>query len=223
MALNDREVPSGRSFTSEPRSVTGVAVVVGTLAVLVLGLAGYGIVASFERRSGTHEALRPTPAILMSVRDLARLETTEMHIEKVIDLTDKQSRFFGLVQVTDAMLLVASGDVTVGIDLGKLKEDDVVVDRAAGTAKLFLPEPEIFSTRLDEGHTYVYKRTTDLLAERTETLESHARKEAVLAIEKAARETDVMERAKRQAERQLSVLLERLGVARAKIQWREPS
>jgi Protein of unknown function (DUF4230) len=221
MAIERRETPSVRPLP-EPKPVAGVFVVVGILAALVLGLAAYGVFTSLGRRS-SNETLRPTPAILMSVRDLARLETTELHIEKVIDLTDKQSRFFGLVQASDAMLLVASGDVTVGVDLGKLKDEDFVVDRSSGSAKLFLPEPEIFSTRLDERHTYVYKRSTDVLAERNEQLESRARQEAVRSIEKAARETDVMERAKRQAERQLSVLLERLGVGHAEIQWRSAS
>ena len=52
--------------------------------------------------------------ILMAVKDLARLETNELHLEKVIDLTDKQSRFFGLVDTTDAILLIAAGDVDRG-------------------------------------------------------------------------------------------------------------
>jgi hypothetical protein len=216
------EVPSVRPSPPEPRPTLGVPMVVGLVTLVGMGLAGYGVFTSLGRRTAS-ESVRPTPAILMSVRDLSRLETTEMHIEKVVDLTDKQSRFFGLVETHDALLLVASGDVTVGIDLGKLKEEDVVVDRATGSAKLFLPEPEVFSTRLDEGHTYVYKRSTDVLAQRNEALESRARQEAVRSIEKAARETDVMERAKRQAERQLGVLLERMGVVRAEIQWRSPS
>ena len=66
-----------------------------------------------------------------------------MHMEKVIDLTDKQSRLFGLVETTDAILLVASGDVTVGVDLAKIKDEDVMVDAATGNARLVLPEPEI--------------------------------------------------------------------------------
>src|SRR5215468_9774571 len=71
---------------------------------------------------------RSSATIVVAVRDLARLETTELHIEKVIDLTDTQSRFFGLVEGTDAILLVAAGDVTVGVDLGKVLDDDVTFD-----------------------------------------------------------------------------------------------
>jgi hypothetical protein len=163
--------------------------------------------------------MRPTNTILMAIRDVARLETSELHMEKVIDLTDKQSRFFGLMKTTDAMLLVAAGDVTIGIDLTKLGERDFVVDRATGTASLTLPAPEVLSVRLDEEHTYVYSRATGLLAERNEQLESKARQEAVRAIGDAARQGEVMEKARKRAEQQLRQLLEKFGVAKITIGW----
>jgi hypothetical protein len=156
----------------------------------------------------------------MAVKDLARLETNELHLEKVIDLTDKQSRFFGLIETADAILLVAAGDVTVGIDLGKLEAGDVDVDPQAKTARLTLPQPEILSVRLDEKHTYVFRRNTGLLAERNEQLESRARQEAIRAIEEAARQGDIMEKARRQAERHLQQLFEKFGVTRTTIGWR---
>ncbi len=43
--------------------------------------------------------VRPTPSVITAVRDLARLETAEVHVEKVVDLTDRQSRFFGLIEL----------------------------------------------------------------------------------------------------------------------------
>jgi hypothetical protein len=168
--------------------------------------------------SGT--VVRPTGTVLMAVRDLARLETNELHMEKVIDLTDKQSRLFGLVDTSDAILLVAAGDVTIGIDLTKLGEGDVVVDRQTGSARVTLPAPEILSVRLDEEHTYVYKRSTSLLAARNEHLESKARQEAVRSIEEAARDSAVMEKARKQAERQIGDLLHKFGISRTTIGWR---
>jgi hypothetical protein len=163
--------------------------------------------------------LRPTSSVVIAVRDLARLETTELHIEKVIDLTDTQSRFFGLIEGTDAILLVAAGDVTVGVDLGKVSDQDVTLDPKTHKATLRLPEPEIFSTRLDESKTYVYARTTSLVARRNEHLEENARREAAQAMEKAAREGDTMERAKRQAEKELKSLGVALGTDIAVV-WR---
>jgi hypothetical protein len=188
---------------------------VGFLAVIACAW----LMREHDRSSAPRTVVRPTPTILMSVRDLARLETNELHMEKVVDLTDKQSRFFGLFDTTDAILLVAAGDVTVGIDLKKLGDDDFSVDKDTGAARLVLPAPEILSVRLDEEHTYVYRRSTALLARRNENLESSARKEAVRAIEEAAKDGAVMEKARKQAERQMKDMLEKFGVTKVTVGW----
>jgi len=44
----------------------------------------------------------------VAVRDLARLESVAYHVERVIDVRDKQSLLFGLLKTEDAILLVAS-------------------------------------------------------------------------------------------------------------------
>jgi hypothetical protein len=196
-----------------------LAALLGVVALLGLGILAY-VSFTLAIPSASRTVVRPTGTILMAVRDLARLETNELHMEKVIDLTDKQSRFFGLIDTSDAILMVAAGDVTIGIDLTKLGDDDILVDREKGTARVVLPAPEVLSVRLDEAHTYVYRRTTALLAERNEHLESKARQEAVRAIEEAARDAAVMEKAQKQAERQMRGLLEKFGVTHAVIGWR---
>jgi hypothetical protein len=198
--------------------VATIVALIGSLTLLVSGLALYVVLSRLSDGSGaSRTVVRPTGTILMAVRDLARLETNELHMEKVIDLTDKQSRFFGLVDTADAILLIAAGDVTIGIDLAKLGEQDFVLDRQTGAARLTLPAPEVLSTRLDEEHTYVYRRSTGLLAERNEHLESKARQEALRAIGDAARDAATMEKARKQAERQVTQLLEKFGITRVTI------
>jgi hypothetical protein len=211
--------PEGEGERSRERAGWTKALVVWALLVSA-GLGAFLAWRSLAPVPAAGPVVRPTGTILMAVKDLARLETNELHFEKVIDLTDKQSRFFGLLDTADAILLVAAGDVTVGVDLAKLGPSDIDVDHASGTARLTLPPPEIFSVRLDEKHTYVYKRSTGVLAERNEHLESKARQEAVRAIEEAAHSPEVMERARRQAERQLQLLFERFGVTRTTVGWR---
>src|SRR5215471_12066705 len=101
------------------RKATAVSVLLLGLVLIGAAIVGYFTLA--HGPSNTPRAVvRPTGTVLMAVRDLARLETNELHMEKVVDLTDKQSRFFGMLDSTDAILLVAAGDVTVGIDLKKL-------------------------------------------------------------------------------------------------------
>lgn len=190
-------------------------------ALCAIGTASYVVSLWLPSRDETTVTARPTNTLLLAVRDLSRLETTQLHMEKVIDLTEQQRRFFGLLEGTDALLLVAVGDVTVGVDLGKLRDDDVAMDPNTKIATMRLPAPEIFSVRLDERGTYVHRRTTSLLAERDEQLESKARQRAVAAIEKAAREAGVTERAKQQAERQLCALATALGASEVQFVWRE--
>jgi Protein of unknown function (DUF4230) len=154
---------------------------------------------------------RPTPSLLVAIRNVSRLETAEVHVEKVVDLTDKQSSLFGLVESKDALLLVAVGHATVGVDLSKMRDSDVSFDPATGVARIHLPEPQVLSATLDEDATYVFARSTDLLARRNEQLEGNARRQAKRAIEMAAEAPEVMKRARTNAEKQLVALAKALG------------
>ncbi|WP_441292001.1 DUF4230 domain-containing protein [Sorangium sp. KYC3313] len=210
-----------------PRAQVGRAARIALLVVALFASVGFGALVVAPRLGAPAPApssvvvARPSPALLIAIRDLSRLETTEVHVEKVVDLADRQSRLFGLVQATDALLLVAVGHVTIGVDLARIGEGDIAMDPETGVARLTLPAPEVFSTRLDEDETYVYTRSTSLLARRNEQLEARARKEATAAIEKAALEGNVMARAKAQAERQITALATQLGAKRVEIRWRE--
>ena len=112
------------------------------------------------------------PTVIRDLRALAKLETTTLHVEKVIDVRDHQAHLDGLIEAEDAMLFVATGEVVLGVDLAKLGERDARFDEATRTAYVDLPPVEVFSTRFDEMHSYVASRSTDLLAKRNEGLES---------------------------------------------------
>lgn len=171
--------------------------------------------------SATGVEVKPTHDVLVAIRDVSRLEVTEVQVEKVVDLADKQKLFFDLVPTEDAMLLVAAGSATIGVDLEQLDASDVRWDEATRTAKLRLPAPTVLSSRLDEDATYVYRRETGLLAKRNEQLEARGRKEALKAVERAASDPEVTQRAKKQAERQLTSLLTQLGVKHVEISWKD--
>jgi hypothetical protein len=196
------------------------------LPALLAALVAAGAVTAVGYFGGARPAkgpvveVKPTPDVLVAIRDIARLEVTEVHVEKVVDLADKQ-KVLGFFETEDAMLLVAAGSATVGVDLEKLGPTDSTWNPETKTARLRLPAPEIFSTRLDPDHTYVYKRDTGVLAKRNEQLEARGRKEALAAVERAASEPDVMGRAKQQAERQLTTLLTKFGAERVEITWKD--
>jgi hypothetical protein len=125
-----------------------------------------------------------------------------------------------LIDATDALILVATGELKIGGDLAKVQDADVAMDPQTQIATMTLPTPEIFSTRLDEKQTYVYTRSTSTLAERNEQLETRARHEAVNAIEEAAKNSDFADRAKKQAERELTSLAMALGAKSVHFVWK---
>jgi hypothetical protein len=160
--------------------------------------------------------LHPTPTILpdpvtivREVRSLARLETIQYTVEKVITAETGQGplRFlFG-----DRLLFIAHGMVIAGVDLGQLQPEDVWLD-AEGRAYLRLPEAEVFVATLDNEKSYVYDRDTGLLTRGDFTLESAARQAAEAEIRRAALEDGILEQARLNAESTLYRLLRALAI-----------
>lgn len=179
-------------------------------AVFVLALVILGLLFVRQALDGG-AALRSSPSVVVAVRDLARLESVEYHVERVIDLRDRQSLLFGLVRTQDAILFVAVGQVSAGVDLQELGEKDVVVDREKGTARITLPPARVHAVRLDNERSWVYARTTDLLAQRREDLETRARREAERTLEKAALDSGILQRARTNAEQTVAALVRSLG------------
>ncbi len=205
---------------SAPRSRGLLFVLLAIVLVAGAGIAVLVMTLMKHDDSSAELHAKPSNTLLLATRDMSRLETSELHVEKVIDLTDTQSRFYGLVEGTDNVLLVAVGDVSIGVDLAKIKDGDVTQDERTHAAHFTLPKPEVFDARLDEKQTYVYRRDTSLLGKRNEALESKARQEAQDTIRKQADSDEAKERAKRQAEKVLRELATSLGATSVTFDWR---
>lgn len=142
--------------------------------------------------------IRPDPVtIVREVRSLARLETIEYSVEKVITAESGQGPFGFLFG--DRLLLVAHGSVIAGVDLAQLEPQDVWLDDQ-GRVYMRLPQAEIFVATLDNETTYVYDRDTGLLTQGNVDLEAAARQAAEEEIEAAALEDGILEQARVNAE-----------------------
>jgi len=158
--------------------------------------------------------LHPTPTILPDpvtvinqVRSLARLETIQYSVEKVISAETGQGAL--AVLFGDKLLFVAHGVVIAGVDLEKLGPKDMWVEN--GVLYVRLPEPELFIATLDNEKSYVYDRATGLLTHGDVNLETSARRAAEQEIEKAALEDGILEQAGQNAENFMYRLLRDLG------------
>lgn len=156
-------------------------------------------------------SVRPSVAVVTAIRDLSRLESATAHVERIVELTDTQETLFGLMHSEDTILLVAAADVTAGVDLAALGEDAVTVDATTGEVTITLPPARVLTTAVDEERTYVHARSTDLLAERRDDLETLARREASSSLEAAAIEGGLLVRADASAARTVEALARSLG------------
>lgn len=161
--------------------------------------------------------LHPTPTIMPDpvtivheLRPLARLETMQYSVEKVITAETGQGPFGFLFG--DRLLLVAHGTVIAGVDLDRLGRDDIQVG-ADGSVTVALPRAEVFITALDNEQTYVYDRDVGLLRKGDVELESAARLAAEQEMLKAAIDDGILEQAQTNAENYLYRLLRSLGFA----------
>lgn len=166
--------------------------------------------------------LRETSDVLVAVQNLARLESTSFHMERVIDLSDKQSHLFGLISTEDALLLVAVADVVAGVDLSRLGPEEIEISEDRRRVSLSLPPAEIFHTALDPQRTYVHTRRTGLLAQRKETLETEARKRAERSLGEAAAEAGILKKADENARKVVTELLRSLGFTDVRVTTRTP-
>jgi len=158
--------------------------------------------------------LNPTPTIIPDpvtyineIRALARLETIQYSIEKVITGETGGGTFQTLFG--DKILFVGHGTVIAGIDMEKLQPEDMRYENGVLTVRL--PPTEILVATLDNEKSYVYDRQTGVLTKPDPNLETLVRQRAEEEILKAAIEDGILEQAKINAEAYLFKFFSALG------------
>ncbi len=158
--------------------------------------------------------LNPTPTVLpdpvtiiREVQSLARLETIQYSVEKVITAEINQGVFGPLFG--DRLLFVAQGYVIAGVDLAEVDEQDLRLEN--DILYVTLPEAEVFVATLNNEDSYVYDRETGVLRKSDPDLETAARQAAEQEILKAAVDDGILQQAQQNAEVYLERLFNTLG------------
>ncbi len=206
--------------------IIGVIVVAAYFIVQTVRQSAQAAMTPFQQVNQANEALQtqvsnllhPTPTIIPDpvtyineVRALARLETIQYSVEKVITGETGGGTFKSLFG--DKMLFVGHGTVIAGIDMEKLQPEDLHFENGVLTVKL--PPAEIFVATLDNEKSYVYQRDTGLLAKPDINLETLVRQNAEQEIRKAAIEDGILTQAQANAEAYLFKFFAALGYPNA--------
>jgi hypothetical protein len=202
--------------------IIGVVVVAAYFIVQTVRESAQAATAPFQQVNQANEALQtqvsnllnPTPTIIPDpatyineVRALARLETIQYSIEKVVTGETGQGTF-GFI-MGDKLLFVAHGTVIAGIDMSKLNPEDMRFENGVLTVRL--PPAEVFIATLDNEKSYVYDRETGILAKPDVNLETLVRQRAEEEILKAAIEDGILDQAQMNAEAYLFKFFAALG------------
>lgn len=171
-------------------------------AVFLIGSFAGSLVARWRAQSDGRKVYN-TATILKQVQSLNELVTVKFVIEKVVVLEDV--KWYGESRV----LILAHGIVKSGVDLNRLKPDDISVQGAKITVKL--PPAQVLDAYLDDKQTQIIERTTGLLRTFDKDLEQTARQNAVDDIRRAARLGGINKDADEKARQQLEQLFRQAG------------
>jgi hypothetical protein len=171
------------------------------IGVLLPRLAGFG---------GGRGRVYNTSTLLQQVQTLSELVTVKYVMEKVVIEEDPpQNTIRRLLPDDTRVILVAHGIVKAGVDLGKMKPEDV---RLSGKQVILaLPKAQITDAYLDEKQTKVVEHNTSFLRDFNKDLEQTARINAVEDIRRAARNSGILKDADDRARAQLKYFFQQLG------------
>ena len=149
------------------------------------------------------------PVVVEGIRELDQLATVRW-TESVPVARESGGDIWERVFGGEKVLVIATGNVEAGVDLGDIHKDDVSVK--GDTVTIDLPEAEILSASLDEEKTRVYDRDLSPLNLRPDNdLVEQARLRAVEKISASARENGILDTAEGNAEDSIRAFVTTLG------------
>jgi hypothetical protein len=194
----------------------GLVIVVLSVA-LGVGLARYGSTLPLLGQLLGEKPPRTTtgPVVVEGIRELDKLATVRW-TESVPVTKESGGDIWERVFNGEKVLVIATGNVEAGVDLGDIHKDGVRVNGDAVT--IDLPEPEILSASLDEETTRVYDRDLSPLNFHPDDLVEEARLRAVQKIKASARENGILDTAKGNAEDSIRAFATTLGFEKVRFE-----
>jgi hypothetical protein len=194
-----------------PGIFAGVGFVLGIIVLASVGL-GVGFLVGRWGRSDSRPGLVPTTTVVTEIQSLAQLVSVKFVLEKVIRMDDV--KWYG----QNRLLMLAHGIAKAGVDLHKLRPEDVTVHE--GILRVVLPKPQVFDVYLDERQTEVIERSTGVLRSFDQEMEQEARRQAVDEIRRAARAAGILQEAEDRARSQVVALGRASGFVGVEVSFR---
>jgi hypothetical protein len=151
--------------------------------------------------------------VVRNIQQLQRLETVVYTLDQIV--TEERSTILPQSLAGERILLIVHGDVTAGIDLGRLRPGDVQI--RGRSVRVRLVPPQIFATRIDNQKTRVYSRDTGLFTSPDPQMETNVRRRAEQQLTAAALQDGILNNARENARNTVTALLRSLGFEQIEI------
>jgi hypothetical protein len=184
------------------RSETQTYVIWGSVVIIALALIGACtyLAGATTRSWGLFAAPTPTPlpapvVNIQNIKAQAELSTVEMStVTEIYRENAGEGLLDEFFQTQETLLMLVYGEVNAGFDLNQLEPDDLWID--GDRVRLVLPAPQILNTTIDFDRTHVvYYDSSLLLDDIDPNLQGAALGQAQQAIEAAALQEGILERA----------------------------
>ncbi len=203
------------------------AVVVAMAAVVVAALAVIAVlaVAAFDP-FGSETVDRSGPAVLAQVRKLEEFTAAEGSFTQDVDI-EQDAKYLPDFVAGERVTALVTGTVRATVDFSGLDEDAITVSEDGTTITLTLPDPVLSDADIEEASARVINRDRGLVDRfddffsdnPTDDTELYAAAER--KVEEAARESDLVDEARRNTEVWLTTFLGAAGFEEVVINWQD--
>ena len=157
---------------------------------------------------------------MLALRNIGKLITVEQDLLVYLTYETKPD-WWPFSFWTNKIILLAVGTVQAGIDMDKIKDEDLVVRDA--TVEITLPPPEFFGEpNLDLDKTQALEGSTfNPITGIDWNQMIKAQRDAKEAMHKWVLEHGLLDTARKNAEMRIELLLRRLGATQVTIKWQD--
>lgn len=172
-----------------------------------------------ERLGSRVITVTPSPFVVVErLQSLNRLETARLVSHHVVEV-NWESEWLPSFLVGEKLLLLAQVEVIAGVNMKGISPKDIEVN--GDKVKVTLPQPQIFSVKIDEARSHVLVREKGwFVFNPNKDLEREARLQSLNEAKQAALKGELLSFARQKAEENLRGFLHALGFKQVEIRWR---
>jgi hypothetical protein len=202
-------------------------VIIGMLGLLCAGYVGLSIVnlvPDIKNPFRTEVEDRSGPVLLQSMQDLSLFVAARGNFQVVVDYREDRAYVPAFIS-SYHVLFVGQGSVDAYVDFANLDEDAITVSPDGTEVTITLPEPQLSEVRLDVNESRIYSLDEGLFENIRDLVSEDVNRQGQLyqlAVDKiatAARESELLERARENTRIKLEGMMRALGFERVTINF----